>query len=103
LDENDEHRMTFFNIVKNINNSPQKDNLAAGDVFELANIINKSQNSEFNIEPHRISEEDISGGMEYEPSKIRKSESESDSQEFQVFDELVEEPESKGNLAISVL
>jgi hypothetical protein len=35
--------MTFFNVVKNINSSPQKDELVKGDVFDLANIINKTK------------------------------------------------------------
>lgn len=38
-----QNRMTFFNVVKNINSSPQKDELDKGDVFDLANIINKTK------------------------------------------------------------
>jgi hypothetical protein len=75
LDDTDEdQKLTFFNVVKSINNSPQKDAMTDGELFDLANIIiNQStpQLSEFNIEPHRISAEDISGGMEYEPSQIK--------------------------------
>ena len=46
----------------------------------------------------------ISRGMEYEPSKIQKSEESSDdSDEFNVLDELVEQPTQKTAVQVSVL
>ena len=46
----------------------------------------------------------ISKGMEYEPSKIQKSEESSDdSDEFNVLDELVEQPTQKTAQQVSVL
>jgi hypothetical protein len=65
--EEQENKVNFFSAVKTINNSPQKEKLAKGGVFDLANTINKTEEAkaEFNIQPKRVSK-----GTEYEPSVI---------------------------------